>query len=279
LPISAIIVSNLALAVGGAAGGNPTFPDRRFDKFSTVEEPLLKEKSGEDRRADDAGGGPFVPMGQLIAGRLREAILAEELPPGAHIRQAPVAAEFGTSRIPVREALAQLETEGLVTLIPHSGARVAQFDFGEHVELYRIRELLEPLAAAESARHLDDEGLADLRQKAEEVERSTGDLAGYLRTDREFHFACYSAAEMPQLLEMIDSLWNQTTHYRRAYLRVAHEDDHDLEHGFLEHKLLIDSLAHSDSEAAADIIRMHLRRTRIRITEHAAALQQAGGIV
>lgn len=239
-----------------------------------------------DRLREQATEGPdgaprreaFVPMGQLIAGRLREAILAEELPPGTHIRQAPVADSFGTSRIPVREALAQLETEGLVTLVPHSGARVAQFDFGEHVELYRIRELLEPLAIVESTPHLSESDIAELRQKAESIERSAGDLAAYLLADRDFHLSTYAAAPMPQLLEMIDSLWNQTTHYRRAYLRLVHDADRDVDLGFLEHRLMIDALARRDADAAGELVQMHLRRTRVRITEHADALQGAGRI-
>ncbi len=220
----------------------------------------------------------FVPIGQLIASRLREAILSEDLSPGTHIRQAPVAAEYGTSRIPVREALAQLETEGLVTLTPHSGARVAHFDFGEHVELYRIRELLEPLAVAESTRRLTDQQIAELRRKAEAIERSSGEVAAYLLADREFHVGTYTAAPMPRLLETINSLWNQTTHYRRAYLRLVHQADGEVDLGFVEHRLLVDSLARRDSETAAELVRMHLRRTRVRITEHADALTECGRI-
>ncbi|MEZ5076953.1 MAG: GntR family transcriptional regulator [Solirubrobacterales bacterium] len=225
---------------------------------------------------ESAGDESFVPVGQLIARRLREAILSEDLPPGTRIRQAPVAAEYGTSRIPVREALAQLETEGLVTLTPHSGARVARFDIGEHVELYRIRELLEPLAVGESARLLSDEEIAELGRKAERIERSAGEPAAYLVADREFHLATYAAAPMTRLLEMIDSLWNQTTHYRRAYLRLVREADRDVDLGYLEHRLLLDSLARRDAETAAELVRMHLRRTRVRITEHAGTITGSG---
>lgn len=223
-------------------------------------------------------GGGFVPVGQRIAGRLREAILAEDLSPGTRIRQAPVAAEFGTSRIPVREALAQLETEGLVTLTPNSGARVAQFNFGEHVELYRIRELLEPLAISESARRLGEEEIAGLRRRAAAIEAAGDDVAAYLRADREFHLASYAAAAMPQLLEMIESLWNRTTHYRRAYLRLVRRGEREVDLGFLEHRLLIDAIGRRDAEAAAELVGMHLRRTRARITAHADELDASGRI-
>ncbi len=87
---------------------------------------------------------------RLASGRvidtLREAILAGRLSPGSRVRQEELAEEFGISRIPVREALRRLEAEGLVVLVPNSGAWVAKLDRAECVEIYRIREQIEPLA-------------------------------------------------------------------------------------------------------------------------------------
>src|SRR5262245_28348425 len=82
----------------------------------------------------------YEPRAASVARSVREAILSGRLKPGARIRQEDLAQQHGTSRIPVREALRQLETDGLVTLVPHSGARVAVMDFAGFSELYRIRE-------------------------------------------------------------------------------------------------------------------------------------------
>jgi DNA-binding GntR family transcriptional regulator len=218
----------------------------------------------------------FKTIGQLIASRLREEILRGEISPGTHIRQTPVAAEFGTSRIPVREALAQLESEGLVSLVPNSGARVPQFDFGEHVELYRIRERLEPLAISESCLRMKPGRIEELRRLAELVEGTAGDEQPWLKTDREFHLATYADAGMPRLLTMIESLWNQTTYYRRTYLHLVHEEEKGIELGFVEHRLIIDALARREADAAGQLVAMHLQRTRARITEHAASLSGTG---
>jgi DNA-binding GntR family transcriptional regulator len=76
--------------------------------------------------------------------------------------------------------------------------------------------------------------------------------------------------------QVIDSLWNQTTHYRRAYLRLINEEHREVDLGFLEHRLMIDALQRRDAAGAAELVRMHLRRSRSRITEHADALSKGG---
>ncbi|MBA3450325.1 MAG: GntR family transcriptional regulator, partial [Chloroflexia bacterium] len=156
------------------------------------------------------------PLGQVVTRHLRDAILEGRLKAGARTRQEAVAQELGTSRIPVREALRQLENEGLVSLVPHSGARVAKFDHGEYTELYRIREELEPLAIAESAPRLTDGDIDTLRGLMLQIER-TNDAGVWLDLDRRFHLASYAAAPMPRLLKLIEGFWNSTQQYRRAF--------------------------------------------------------------
>ena len=79
---------------------------------------------------------------------LREAITSGRLPADARIKQEQIAAELGVSRTPVREALVLLEQEGLVRLVPRRGALVQGFTAADVRELYELRELLEPAAAA-----------------------------------------------------------------------------------------------------------------------------------
>src|SRR3954447_25004822 len=117
----------------------------------------------------DAENG-YEPASNEILRGVRELILDGVLSPGERIRQETLATEYGVSRIPVREALRQLESEGLVTLVPHSGARVARVDFDECVELYQMREALEPEVLRESVPHLTEEQIADLRERMETVE-------------------------------------------------------------------------------------------------------------
>ena len=89
-------------------------------------------------------------LSERIASEIRSAVLSGEMPPGTRIRQELLAAHFGASRIPVREALKQLENEGLVVLAPNRGAWIADVNSEESVEVYKIREAVEPLAIFES---------------------------------------------------------------------------------------------------------------------------------
>jgi DNA-binding GntR family transcriptional regulator len=208
----------------------------------------------------------YEPVALAITRRLREAIIEGRLAPGTRIRQETVAQRFGTSRIPVREALRALETEGLVVLVPHSGARVARLDFAELTELYRIREALEPMAIAASAPLLTDEQIDELRELAGIVEQSFDDPLKWLEYDRLFHVKSYQAAPLPRVLEMVDRLWNTTQHYRRAYNSTL--DAHDIEIVRVEHRVILDALERRDGEDAETRQRSHIRRTRLTLTEH-----------
>ena len=209
--------------------------------------------------ADDQGG--YEPLAAAVARSVRDAILAGRLGPGDRIRQEEIAKRLGTSRIPVREALRQLETEGLVTLVPHSGARVAVMDFAGFSELYRMREELEPMAIAESAPRLSDEQIERLRELLAVVESSAeSDINRWLEYDRLFHLASYEAAPLPQAVAMIERFWNQTQQYRRAFLSAARPMNLPIVNA--EHLLIMDALARRDGKDAADLQRLHIRRTR-----------------
>jgi DNA-binding GntR family transcriptional regulator len=214
---------------------------------------------------DANGDGGYEPIGQAIARQVRDAILDGRLGPGVRIRQEALARRFGVSRIPVREALRLLESQGLVTLVPHSGARVARLDLAEHLELYLIREALEPLAIAESAPHLTDEQLAELHELADEVEAARDDEQRWLELDRRFHLGSYAAAPLPRLLGMIEELWNTTQHYRRAYRSTLSTDEFTFVD--LDHRFILDALDRHDAIDAEQRMRSHIRRTRLTLTE------------
>jgi DNA-binding GntR family transcriptional regulator len=207
----------------------------------------------------------YEPLAASVARSLREAILSGRLKPGTRIRQEDVARQHGTSRIPVREALRQLETDGLVTLVPHSGARVAVMDFAGFSELYRIRELVEPMAIAESAPRLTDRQLHGLRELMAAVDASTEDLHHWLEYDRQFHLASYAAAPLPRLLEMVERFWNQTQQYRRAYLATVKPN---LDVVDAEHRLILEALERRDADDAAALQQVHIRRTRTTLAAH-----------
>jgi DNA-binding GntR family transcriptional regulator len=213
----------------------------------------------DDAVTEDASG--YEPLAATVVRSVREAILSGRLAPGDRIRQEDFAKRLGTSRIPVREALRHLEAEGLVTLVPHSGARVAVMDFAGFSELYRIREEVEPIAIEESAPRLSDEQIHELRELLAVVESSADtDVNRWLEFDRRFHLASYAAAPLPQVLSMIERFWNQTQQYRRAFLSAVRPVNLGIVGA--EHLLIMDALARRDGKDAAALQRLHIRRTR-----------------
>jgi DNA-binding GntR family transcriptional regulator len=216
----------------------------------------------------------------LITLELREQIVDGRLKPGTRIRQEAVAQHYGISRIPVREALRQLHTEGLVTLEMNVGARVASLDVADLIEIYDIREQVEPLAIRRSAANLSDEQLETLAAYLSELE-AIGDDAGarWFELDRQFHHLSYGACEMPRLLRLIKQLWDASQQYRRVYRYPDHPaagvTTKRYELTRADHRLILDALEHRDSEAAAQMSRMHIRRVRVALSADPPLTDQA----
>lgn len=218
----------------------------------------------QNRQRNDSDGAASLAGGR-VADALREAILAGRLAPGSRVRQEELAEEFGISRIPVREALRLLENEGLVVLVPNSGAWISRLDLAECVEIYRIRENLEPLALRESSANLDPAAIVRLEELVSRIEATT-QPEEFLRLDREFHLASYEGARMPQLVGMIRKFWNSTQHYRRAFIATAGRAGMQVAHH--EHRLIIEALGRRDGEQAGLILYGHIRRTRLALQAH-----------
>jgi DNA-binding GntR family transcriptional regulator len=198
-----------------------------------------------------------------IADELRNAVLSGEMHPGMRIRQELLATKYGASRIPVREALKQLENEGLVELAPNRGAWIANVNSEESLEVYKIREVVEPLAIFESVPNLSDADIAALDDMIGELERVTT-LERYLQLDREFHLRTYSRARMPQLQIMVERFWNSTQHFRRQFLKETFAKN-GLPFSDPQHLLLMDMIRVRDAEGARSMVHLHIRRTRLLI--------------
>lgn len=221
-------------------------------------------------------------MAERVSTALREQIVSGELRPGQWLRQEAIANRFGTSRIPAREALRQLEGEGLVNLTAHSGARVALLDPGELDEIYQIREQLEPMAIAQSAPRLTDEDLLQLEALVVEMEELTDGpynheaIINFLGVDRRFHLTASSAARMPRLLQLVENLLLAAQPYRRAYLLLL-DDPERIHFNNIEHRLLLDALRRREPSEAELILRLHIGRTRRVLQKHAEVFRAEQG--
>lgn len=220
--------------------------------------------------ADDVSteSGALLPHGEAgvrIAAALRDEILGGDYLPGERIRQQELAGRHGASRVPVREALRILESEGLVTLVTNAGSWVSRLSAQECTEMYQMRERLEPLLLRYSVATLSDDVIDELQQLADEMQRSA-DVEQFLRLDRRFHLACYSAASTIMLGDTVLRLWNRTQHYRRAYSRMFRAERDDSVH--YDHQLLVAALRNRDGEDAERVLASHIRRTRLALGRH-----------
>ncbi len=155
---------------------------------------------------------PYRGKRDLLVQRLTEAILRGELPAGTWLRQDDIAARYGVSPTPVREALRMLEAQGLVIYEPHRGVRVADFA-GSARQFFRLRAALECLAVemAMENRNVTDETQRRLEEAVENMEAAaaSGDPGWLHEAHRRFHLTLYEASNFPALVDIIQMVWSR----------------------------------------------------------------------
>ncbi len=180
---------------------------------------------------------------------LRQLILNGTLAPNQRLFENELAEQMGISRTPVREALRQLETEGLVRLNARRGAVVAGLSAAEMREEFQIRAALEALAIRLAAAHLTAthvQALAQMLRRMEEA-LARGDGASFLKHHRAFHMTLFTAAQAPRLCRMLENLLDGGERYRQLELMHRALDADELAH----HARLLERLKQGDGERAA----------------------------
>jgi len=206
---------------------------------------------------DQLAGG-YKTIGQMVYAVLREAILSGAFAPGEWLRQESLAAAIGVSRIPVRTALLQLESEGLVNFHPHRGARVRTLSQAQINEIYRLRTLLESYALRLSMTKMTPSRLASLRELAIQLD---GQPEGgkFLDVRVRFYRELYDAENNPLLVEMIEELRSHVGRYLVSFRFDAHHHN--------RHVDLVDHVASGDLTAAETWLYGHLEAVRAGIQE------------
>lgn len=187
----------------------------------------------------------------MVVALIRELIITGELPAGKQLRQRDLAARFQVSQTPVREAMRRLESEGLVVGDTHRGFTVVEADIGSMEENYRIRAVLESLAASMAAGKIDEAGVAQLTEINERLRQlPEDDVASYAELNRQFHFTIYEHAHSPLLLSLMRLLW-QALHGGPRVLRTHAESTR-------QHDRIIETLRRGDADAAAEATHEHI---------------------
>ncbi len=202
----------------------------------------------------------------MVADVLRDAIMHGELKGGQALRQDELAARFGLSRIPVREALRQLEGEGLVVVHPHRGAVVSVLSGEELQELCEIRIALETAALRRALTRMDDETLRRAEEILAETDRAASVLDIWSKNNWRFHATLYRPAQRPRLLDMIKTLHDTIDRYLRLHVSLLHYKDR----GQSEHWNLLAACRRRDADLAVTLLEQHVEGVAVLLAEYLA---------
>ena len=216
--------------------------------------------AGTSRRSVDATPPTLGhrTMALAAADELRRRILSGEFAEGFQLKQDALAADFGMSRIPLREALVQLESEGLVRILPHRGAQVSGLSHTEISELFELRALLEPRLLRLSAPRLTAEDFAALdainAEYRVEIRALNPGRWGELNT--KLHLRLMSRAEQPRTLAIVTALLQNTDRYTRLQLSLTGRGRARAEK---EHTAMVRLCHAGDVAAACKLLTAHIR--------------------
>ena len=199
---------------------------------------------------------------EMVSATLRQAIIQGTLASGETIRQDHLATAFGVSRMPIREALRQLEAEGLVEFYPHRGTVVAAVEPKDILELFEIRLLLECHAIPKAVATIDAASLGRAADILDEIDAEP-DVAKWGELNRRFHLELYGGIEGSRLYAMIEA---QYRHLDRLVRLVLSQLDY-AEKSQAEHRLLLQQFRDGDADGAANTLRDHLAISSARLAE------------
>jgi DNA-binding GntR family transcriptional regulator len=208
-----------------------------------------------------------------VTAELRRSILRGDLAPGQTFSLREIAGRLGVSFIPVREALRNLESEGLVVMHPGRSAMVAPLDLDDLHAIYRLRRTLEPEIARRSCLLIADEELARLRAEAVGFGDERRTMDDIYEGHHAYHLALFAPAATAWDERILLTLWRAAERYIRiGFGRLDPEPDehHRRQHAHVD---LVDAFARRDPDAAADAVTTHLARNEA-IALHALAPEQ-----
>ncbi|MBK4215134.1 GntR family transcriptional regulator [Paracoccus caeni] len=198
---------------------------------------------------------PAEPLALRISRELAQRIVSGTLAPGARLRQDHIAAEFGASHVPVREAFRQLESQGLAVSEPRRGVRVASFSLAELQEVCEMRAVLETLALRKAAPHLT-RAILDQAEEATRAGDRAKDVQSWDEANRHFHRLILTPCGMPRLLKAIDDLQVASARFLFSGWRAEWEAPTDR-----DHRAILAALRSGQTETAAAVLARHVQWT------------------
>jgi DNA-binding GntR family transcriptional regulator len=198
--------------------------------------------------------------------RIKDALLRGEIAPGEKLVIRQLAAHFKTSIIPVREALKRLESENLITVVPHTGAHASEIDLNQMQEIYPLRGVMEGYAVRLAAERLTPQDFVELKAVIEKMEAAIkakdAVLMGELNT--RFHMTIYRASGNQTLIGLIETL-QQKTYLARL---VFHFNPYRARESNREHRKIIEALEKGKVKQAERLIIHQSEKTLQLLNDH-----------
>ena len=194
-----------------------------------------------------------------VFNRIRENILSGKYNKNDELKEATIGAELGVSRTPVREALRQLELEGLVSIIPNKGAYVTGITLEDVSDIYYIRSLLEGLCARWAAEKITKEQLDELEEITflSEFHCNKGNYEQVLELDNKFHEIMYTASGSRMLRHTLSDYH----HYVERVRKVTLSNPERARNSNKEHAIIVEALRNGNAELAEQLANEHMINT------------------
>jgi DNA-binding GntR family transcriptional regulator len=209
----------------------------------------MKSRSG-------ARKGKSGTRAETLREAIEDKIATGAFPPGMHLDENELAQKFGVSRTPLREALIQLSSMGIVSVRPRRGAVVADVTPQRLLEMFEVMAELEVMCGRLAARRMSDGEQEELLKahRACEAACLSGDPDDYYHKNEHFHHVIYAAAHSEFLLEQATALQRRLRPYRRLQLRVRNR----ISASFNEHTQIVEALLQGDPDLTAGRLRQHI---------------------
>lgn len=211
---------------------------------------------------DNLGDISHQQLYEKVSEHLRAAILNGEIKPGEWIRQKRIAEDLGVSQMPVREALKELASEGLVEHMPYRGVRVVSLNSEDIADLYAQRACLESRAARAAATKITDDELRELEKLQALLEENLApeNLQIYRELNRQFHQLIYHASQRDYLIRTLDQMWAAfptmlfSNFSQTSTQPITMRDQSDIH----EHHAILRALKAHDPEQTETAMRAHI---------------------
>lgn len=198
----------------------------------------------------------LLPLRDVVFKTIRKAILTGELMPGERLMELHLADQLGVSRTPIREAIRQLELEGLVVMIPRKGAHVAPMSEKGMLEVLEVRLALDELAVSLACERITEDEIVNLNQARIDFENAVfkKNHDSIASADVAFHDVIFQSTRNPRLGQLVTNLSEQMYRYRFEYIKNP-----DIHQSLIdEHEEIFDAIRNRDKCLAISSIHVHV---------------------